>query len=213
MHKPLFLVTAGSVAAVGALVVASALPAGAATAIRAETMAACTVGAGSTSGTPCTPPATTPVTFTVSTTGTLSINAPVGPVDLGAAVVGSTTTYTNGNFGAVTVIDNRAIDGATWTATVASTDFANSVTSTDIIPVGDATYTTGAITSANGGTSATSVPGAAVALPLTTGAQDVVTEASFLGDNGATWSPTINIAVPTTAVVGTYDATVTHSVS
>ena len=39
MHRPLFLVTAGSVAAVGGLLVASAMPAGAATSVRAETTA------------------------------------------------------------------------------------------------------------------------------------------------------------------------------
>ena len=39
MHKPLFRIAVGSVAAVGGLLVASAMPAGAATSVRAETMA------------------------------------------------------------------------------------------------------------------------------------------------------------------------------
>ena len=85
MHRPLFLVTVSSVAAVGALVVASAMPAGAATSVRAETMATAptcpTTGsstivngsAPATTGGDC---ANTTVTFTVTTTGVLAISAP-----------------------------------------------------------------------------------------------------------------------------------------
>jgi hypothetical protein len=46
----------------------------------------------------------------------------------------------------------------------------------------------------------------------TTG-QSVVTETGFDGDNSTQWDPEIQLAVPATAVAGTYDATVTHSVA
>ena len=59
---------------------------------------------------------------------------------------------------------------------------------------------------ANGVASTTGSP-----MPVT--GQSVVTETGFDGDNGATWNPTIDVAVPATAVVGVYDGTVTHSVS
>ena len=212
MHKPLFLITAGSVAAVGALVVASALPAGAATSVRAET----------TAFTPCTPPtgggcADTPVTFTLTTTGVLAITAPTATVDLGSGVshnVGSVIGLPR-NFGAVAVTDNRALDPADWTATVSSTDFTNSVTPADVIPATAATYTAGTI----GSDLVSGLPYSAADItdntPVTLSgtAQDVVTEAGADGDNAATWTPTIAVAVPAGAVVGIYDGTVTHSVS
>ena len=206
MHKPLFLITAGSVAAVGALVVASALPAGAATSVRAETMALTA------------PAADTPVTFTLTTTGVLAITAPTATVDLGSGVshnVGSVIGLPR-NFGAVAVTDNRALDPADWTATVSSTDFTNSVTPADVIPATDATYTAGAITVDLGSglpLSTGIVDDTGTGLGLTNGAQDVVTETGFDGDNAATWTPTIAVAVPAGAVVGIYDGTVTHSVS
>ena len=210
MHRPLFLITAGGVAAgvliIGtALPIATALPAAAATSGRAE-MAAPATGPGASEG--------TPVTFEVTTTGTLGVTVPPGPVDLGTGAVG-TTIGIAGNLGAVTVTDNRALDPATWTATVYSTDFTNSVTAADVIPAGDATYLTGnVVTTPAGGINAVSTNGA-TAIPLGTTApgQSVVSESGYDGDNSAQWSPEIQLAVPATAVLGTYDATITHSVS
>ncbi len=203
MHRPLFLITAGSVAAAGALIIASALPAAAATSVRAGRAAS-------------DPSAATPVTFTVTTTGTLAITAPAGPVALGTGAVG-TTIGTLGNFGAVTVTDNRALNPASWTATVYSTDFVNSVTAADVIPAGDATYLTGTVaaTPAQGlGSTAVSV-NLLTPIALANGptGQSVVTETGFDGDNSTQWSPEIQLAVPATAVLGIYDATVTHSVT
>jgi len=226
MRRPLFLITTGGAAA-GALIVAmalpvaTALPAAAATSGRAETAA------------PAAPAAATPVTFEVTTTGTLSITSPAGPVDLGTGAVGTTigtaatstttgtgvsaVTVTTGNFGAVTVTDNRALDPASWTATVSSTDFVNASTSADVIPAGDATYlteTVGATTGSSLGTSAVSVNGTTtLTLGTATAGQSVVTETGFDGDNSAQWTPEIQLAVPATAVLGTYDATITHSAS
>jgi hypothetical protein len=206
MHKPLFLITAGSVAAVGALVVASAMPAGAATSIRAETTALTAVTVPG-------PSAATPVTFSLTTTGVLAITAPTATVDLGSGQAHNvgTTIGSPGNFGAVTVTDNRGLSNASWAATVSSTDFTNSL-SPDVIPVQDASYITGNVTSANGlGSTATA---ANAILPQLTGtAQYVVTETGYDGDNAATWTPTIDVAVPAGAIVGIYDGTVTHSVS
>jgi hypothetical protein len=210
MHKPLFLITAGSVAACGALIFATASPAAATTSVRAETTLpvppACTApNAGA-----C---ADTPVTFTLTTTGVLAITAPTDTVDLGTGNPHNVGTLIGapGNFGAVTVTDNRGLDPANWTATVSSTNFTNVASPIDVIPVADATYAVGAVapalplrTSANAnGTSIT----------LTGAAQGVVTQSGFDGDNAATWTPTIDVLVPAGAVIGTYDGTVTHSVS
>ncbi len=210
MHRPLFLVTVSSVAAVGALLVASAMPAGAATSVRAETMAQ-TVG---------NPTATTPVTFSLTTTGVLAITAPTATVDLGSGVAHDvgTTIGVAGNFGAVTVTDNRALDPADWIATVSSTDFTNTVTSADVISAGAAVYTDGTI----GADSVSGLPFDSADItddttptPVTLSGtpQDVVTEAGADGDNAATWTPEIAVTIPAGAVVGIYDGTVTHSVS
>src|SRR5450631_958617 len=188
MHKPLFRIAVGSVAAVGGLIAASALPAGAVTSVRAETMAR-TVGS---------PTANTPVTFTLTTTGVLAITAPTATVDLGSGVshnVGSVIGSV-GNFGAVTVTDNRALNPAGWIATVSSTDFTNAAG--DVIPAGDAVYTDGTI----GPSIVSGLPysGTDIAdnspVTLSGSAQDVVTEAGFDGDNAATWDPEIAVTVP-----------------
>jgi hypothetical protein len=212
MHKPLFLITAGGVAA-GALIIATALPAAAATSGRAESAAPAVA---------CTPPdgggcADTPVTFSVTSTGVLGITAPTATVDLGSGVAGNvgSTIGSAGNFGLVTVTDNRGLNPASWTATVSSTAFANSVTPADVIPVDDATYLTGAVTptvASPANSTATSVNGT-TAITLSAAAQSVVTEAGFDGDNAAEWTPEILITIPAGAVVGDYDGTVTHSVS
>jgi hypothetical protein len=207
MRRPLFLITAFSAAAAGALIIVTAMPAAAAISALAAP-AAPAGGPGSSEG--------SLVTFTVTTTGTLGVTVPTGPVNLGSGAVG-TTIGSVGNLGAVTVTDNRALDPAAWTATVYSTDFVNSVTPLDVIPVADATYLTGPVAATPAQallSSAVSVNGTT---PLTLGlgptGQEVVTETGFDGDNSTQWSPEIQLAVPATAVFGTYDATVTHSVS
>jgi hypothetical protein len=208
MHKPLFLITAGSVAACGALIFATASPAAAAETVTVPTPApACTIPTGG----GC---ANTPVTFSVTSSGVLAITAPTITVDLGSGVshlVGSTIGSTN-NFGAVTVTDNRGLDPAIWTATVSSTDFINTSTGVgaDTIPAADATYTMGVVTPAGLLTSALA-DGASVT--LSDAAQPVVTQTGFDGDNAATWTPTIDVAVPAGAVIGVYYGTLTHSVS
>jgi hypothetical protein len=216
MHKPLFRIAAGSVAAVGGLLVASAMPAGAATAARAETTAFTvnpTNGPGFSEN--------TPVTFTVSSTGTLNVTVPSGPVDLGTGAVGTIIGPTS--LGNVTVTDLRATNPSDWTATVSSTDFTSTPVlggPTDTIVAADATYLIPSVvadTLLNGGVGS--------GLPLATGInnnastgftlsgtpQPVATETGADGDNAATWDPTIAIAVPALAVQGVYAGTITHS--
>jgi hypothetical protein len=210
MHRSLFLIAAASVAASGALIIATALPAAAATSGRAESVApaASADGPGSSEG--------SLVTFEVTTSGTLGVTVPTGPVDLGTGAVG-TTIGSIGDLGDVTVTDNRALDPASWTATVYATNFVNSTTPADIIPVTDATYLTGPVTATPDqplGSTAVSTNGTTpLTLHLGPTGQTVVTETGFDGDNSTQWTPQIDLAVPATAVLGTYDATITHSVS
>jgi large repetitive protein len=138
-------------------------------------------------------------------TGVLSISVPAG-AGLGSIATGGTGTA---GLGTVTVTDNRALPGASWTATVSSTDFTNTVTPVDLIPAGDASYLIRALTSTTGSATFTPTP----VTVLSGSPQAVVTATSANGDNSATWDPQIQVAVPSTAVAGTYTATITHSVS
>jgi hypothetical protein len=159
----------------------------------------------------------TPVTFTVTTTGTLNVTVPSVTVNLGPGAVGTTIGPTA--LGNVTVTDYRATNPSNWTATVSSTLFTNGA---DTIPVTAASYlipSVNADTTANGGVNsllplATGiVNSAASAITFTGGAQTVVAETGADGDNAATWDPTIAVAVPALAVAGAYTGTITHSVS
>ena len=183
MRKSLFLIAAG-----GAFVIATALPAAAATSGRAERTAIESAGP-------------TTATFTV-TNGALTITTP-DSVNLGSGAPGTTIGPTA--LGTVTVNDNRASATASWAATVSSTDFTSG---SQTIPATAATYTTGTVSS-TGTITITSVP----SLTLEGASQTVVTATAGSGDNSATWDPTIAMAVPASAVAGLYSGTITHSVS
>ena len=183
MRRPPFLIAAG-----GVFVITTALPASAATSGRTEMTAIDSAG-----------PTTT--TFTV-TNGALTITTP-DSVNLGSGAPGTTIGPTA--LGTVTANDNRASASASWAATVSSTDFTSG---SQTIPAPDATYTTGTVAK-TGTITITSVP----TLTLTGAAQTVVSGTAGIGDNSATWDPTIAIAVPVSAVAGLYSGTITHSVS
>jgi hypothetical protein len=135
----------------------------------------------------------------------LSISVPAG-ADFGSIATGGRATA---GLGTVTVTDNRALPGASWTATVSSTDFTNAVTSADLIPAGDVSYLISTLGTTTGSATFTPAP----VTVLSGSPQAVVTATSANGDNSATWDPQIQVSVPATAVIGTYTATITNSVS
>jgi hypothetical protein len=145
----------------------------------------------------------TTVNFTV-TSGALSMSAPVS-VDLGAGAPGTTI---NGNLGAVTVTDDRALLSASWTATAAASDWTTgAATPPETIPATDVGYDPGSITT-TGTITATGTP-----ITLSGTATPVVSGTSGVGDNTASWDPALAVAVPASAVGGTYTGTLTESVS
>jgi hypothetical protein len=157
----------------------------------------------SSSGSPSGSDPDTVVTFTV-TTGALSLTAPAA-ADLGSGAPGTTIS---GTVGPVTVTDDRAALNASWNATASSTDWTTGgSTPNETIPAGDATYTPGQITT----TGTVSTVGSTITLSGT--AQTVVAATDVVGNNTATWNPTVAVAVPAAAVGGTYTATLSHSVS
>jgi hypothetical protein len=150
------------------------------------------------------PTVDTTTTFGV-TSGALTITAP-DTANLGTGAPGATIAA---QLGAVTVTDDRASLAAAWVASASATNFTTGAgTPAETIPTADFSYTVGAFTSTVG----TITPTASNLAPMTTAAQPVVTGSAGVGDNSVTWNPTISVAVPASAVTGTYTGTLTHSV-
>jgi hypothetical protein len=146
----------------------------------------------------------TTVTFSVSS-GALSMTAP-DSIDLGINAPGTSIV---GNLGGpVTVTDDRALLAAAWTAVASSTAWiTGGGTTPETIPAGDVGYNPGSITT-TGTITATGTPITLSATPA-----PVVTGTAGIGNNTAVWDPTLTVALPPSAVVGTYSGTLTQSVS
>ncbi|ADP81742.1 hypothetical protein [Frankia inefficax] len=157
--------------------------------------------------------ATTTVTFTL-TGGALTISAPA-TANLGTAAVGTATL--SGSLGAVTVTDARGALLGTWTASVFSTNFTTGGgTPSETIAATAVNYASLTATSTTG--TAVFTPGQAtvgLAAPLGTTAPGLTafSATAIVGNNTATWNPTLVVNIPSAAVAGTYTGTVTHSVA
>ncbi|MFG2843359.1 hypothetical protein ACGF12_09305 [Kitasatospora sp. NPDC048296] len=141
----------------------------------------------------------TAVTFVV-TSGALTLSVPASAA-LGSGAPGTTISAP---IGACSVVDDRALVSASWTVTAAETDFVNGA---QTIPATDATYTVGTVTT----TGTITVTGTNVT--LSNSAQTVVTGTAGVGDNTATWDPTVAVNVPAGAVGGIYNGMLTQSVA
>ncbi|WP_240197541.1 hypothetical protein [Nonomuraea lactucae] len=153
----------------------------------------------------------TTVTFAVTSGDGLQVTVPDGPVSLGSAEPGD---QISGPLGGITVSDERAALGATWTATVSGTDFTTGGgTPAETVPDGDIGYWSGPATATTG--TGTFVPGQ----PNASDAEwlnhpyTAFRKTSGSGYNSATWNPTIVVDVPAEAVEGTYTGTISHSVA
>jgi hypothetical protein len=145
------------------------------------------------------PSGTTTTTFTLST-GTLDI-----AVASNASLPGgnSGATSVSGQIGFVTVTDSRGnILG--WTASAASTAFAgdSGTTSTAVSYSSGTVSKTGTLTVASSGT-----------VGLTTTPAPVVLGTLVVGNNTATWNPTLTVTLPPNSLAGSYTGTVTTSVA
>ena len=137
--------------------------------------------------------------------GALSITVPTDAGNLGtrANSVGGGTI--SGPLGQVQVSDARsAAAGSGWVASVISTAF--TPPAGPAIAASAVGYTAGTITKVGTATYTANNPG------NLTGASAAVTATGITGDNSATWTPTINVAVPGGTVATTYSAIITHSV-
>jgi len=147
---------------------------------------------------------TTTASVTV-TGGTLTISAPAAAGSLGSIANSVSGGTISGTLGQVQVNDARsAAAGSSWVASVISTAFTPSAGPT--IAASFVSYTAGTITKVGTATYTANNPG------NLTGVSAAVTATGITGDNSATWTPTINVAVPGGVVATTYSAIITHSV-
>ncbi|WP_283135253.1 hypothetical protein [Rhizohabitans arisaemae] len=145
------------------------------------------------------------ITFVVNATGGLDISAPAAGT-LFATTPGNPAI---GQLGNVSVVDNRSTLNTTWTATIAvNTPFSTGTGSpAETITNDNVVYSPGtAINPVNGPFTA----GAAGSLAA---ARTAFTRPAGSGNNSVGWNPTFTVNVPATAVLGTYNGVVTHSVA
>ena len=154
---------------------------------------------------------TTTTTFTL-TGGSMSITVPGTTVNLGSVSVAASSI--TGQLGTVTVNDARGLLSGGWTSSVTSSHFTTGAgTAAETIAATAVTYWSGPST-------ATSGIGTLLGSQLTSGlavvvnaAQTAFTGGSLVGNNSASWNPTLIVTIPAAAVVGTYTGTVTHTVA
>jgi hypothetical protein len=154
--------------------------------------------------------ASTTTTFTL-TGGALSISEPASKV-LGSGNTGDSAI--GAQLGTVTVTDNRGSTLGSWTASVVSSDFTTGgATSNETIGKANVFYWSGAATASSG--TAVRTPGQLlVANEVAVGtSQTAFSATAVVGNNTASWNPTIDIHLPSAAVAGTYSGTITHSVA
>jgi hypothetical protein len=147
---------------------------------------------------------TSAATITV-TGGALSITVSPDAGNLGTRANSVDGGSIGGSLGQVQVTDARSsAAGSGWVASAISTAFTPSTG--PAIAASAVRYTAGAITKVGTATYTANDP-----LALT-GVAPVVTASGITGDNSATWSPTVSVAVPGGTAAGVYSATITHSV-
>jgi hypothetical protein len=148
--------------------------------------------------------ADTTATLTL-TGGALSITAPADAGSLGTRANTVLAGSISGPLGQVVVNDARsAAAGSGWVASVISTAFTPPAGPT--IGAAAVGYTAGPITKVGTATFVANDP------PDLTGAVPAITASGITGDNSATWTPNINVAIAGGMAAGVYSATITHSV-
>lgn len=152
-------------------------------------------------------------TFTITSAGSLSISQPVGtalsPLDLGSVAAGN--VLFSPSLGAVTVTDTRANVIATWTATATGTHFDNQDPAAT--PATDVNHRV-----ANTAITYTAVPSVTVGVGVATPTAGTLAAGATVafagsGSNTVTWNPTLAFTLLVSQAAGTYEGTITHSVS
>ena len=140
------------------------------------------------------------------TGGFLSITVPSASADMGSFQNEVAGESASASIGVVQVDDARSAGaGAGWVATVISTAFTPAAGPT--IAASALSYSAGLVSKVGTATYVDNDPSDL------TGVSAAVTASGITGDNSATWSPTITIAIPGGMAAGIYTASITHSVA
>jgi len=154
---------------------------------------------------------TTTTTFTL-TGGAMSITVPGTTVNLGSVSVAASSLTSL--LGTVSVSDNRGLLSGGWTSSVTSSHFTTGAgTAAETIVAGNVSYWSGAATATSGLGSLLGSQLTSVLAVVVNAVQTAFTGGSLLGNNSASWNPTLIVTIPASAVVGTYTGTVTHTVA
>ncbi|WP_428964907.1 fibronectin type III domain-containing protein [Micromonospora fluostatini] len=150
--------------------------------------------------------ATRPVSLVVDPLGGLTISVPVA-ASLGRGTPGSPPVADR--LGLVRVVDDRGLTAGSWSATVSATAFVTgSGSAGETIPRSAVRYASGPPVSTTGTGTFLPQPGTVLDVPRTAAGWS----GQAGGANAVSWNPTLSVLLPPQAVVGTYRATVTHSV-
>jgi hypothetical protein len=140
----------------------------------------------------------------------LSITVPTS-ASLGSATPGNTISAA---LGTVSVLDQRGLSNAAWTATVSTTTFiTGGATSPETITASNVSYWSGPATSTTGASTLAPGQATASAAQALSAARTAFTSSAGNGTTLTSWNPTLLITIPANAVAGTYTATITHSVA
>jgi hypothetical protein len=146
----------------------------------------------------------------------LSISVPTS-ASLGSQTTGASSI--SGSLGSVTVTTGAGTGLAgsgQWTATVVSTAFKTGAGSAnETIAAGSVSYRSGQVTGTTGLAANLCTPGQPVSSVSIGTTQTAMScgGVPLLTGTTVTWQPTITIALPVSAVAGTYTGTITHSVA
>jgi hypothetical protein len=158
----------------------------------------------------CTAVPATGVTFTVSA-GTLTISAQATSTPQ-TAVLGSNGATATIPLGTTTVSDAR-LAPASWTMTATASTFTSGVNN---IAKTNASFSVQAGWSAPSGMSLPTFATSPFTTPAavdSNGSRILMSTTAGATNNGVTFTPVLTVAVPSSAVAGTYTGTVTQSVS
>ncbi len=153
--------------------------------------------------------ASTDTTFSL-TAGSLSVSVP-SSFALGSASTGTATL--SGSLGTVAVTDDRGATLGTWSVSVSASDFTTGgATSNETIAKAQVDYWSGAATTTG---VAVFLPGQAAAInkQALSAARTAYSASAVVGNNTASWSPTVTLNIPAAAVAGSYTGTITHSLA
>lgn len=152
----------------------------------------------------------TTTTFTLDAAGLLSISVPAS-TELSAGTATDAGTL-SAQLGAVSVTDDRSALVANWAASVTSTDFTTgAATAAETIGKANVAYASGAATASSGVGVFTPGQASTALAEALSGTVTAFTATAAVGNNSASWNPTVIVTIPAAAVVGTYSGTITHS--